>query len=205
MIEYSLKRAERKTISITVKPDLTVEVRSPFWLSKKQIDEFVCSKKDWIERKIENFKALSQESKATDFSFDGYCLLLGEEEPIKELIEQDGNVKEELTKFYKKFAKRYFQARLDEIAKKAEINYSALTVTSAKTRWGSCRGDRISLSYHLIMAEPSAVDYVITHELCHIIHPNHSRAFWGEVQRLCPNYTEEKARLKKLAPRIKEW
>ena len=59
----------------------------------------------------------------------------------------------------------------------------------ARTRWGSCNTRReIRLAWRLAKAPPRLVDYVICHELAHLRHMNHSRAFWAEVERLCPGH-----------------
>ncbi|MBQ3537483.1 MAG: M48 family metallopeptidase, partial [Clostridia bacterium] len=64
-----------------------------------------------------------------------------------------------------------------------------ITVTGAKTRFGSCSGkNSISFSFYLMRYPEEAVDYVVVHELCHIIHHNHSAAFYKEVEKILPDY-----------------
>ena len=62
-------------------------------------------------------------------------------------------------------------------------------LSSANSRWGSCNSRReVRLAWRLVKARPALVDYVVCHELAHLRHMNHSRDFWAEVGRLCPDY-----------------
>ncbi len=71
-------------------------------------------------------------------------------------------------------------------------------ITQARTRWGSCSSKgSIAFNWRLAMAPPEIVDYIIVHELAHLIHPNHSRAFWDEVARILPDYKARKQWLKR--------
>jgi hypothetical protein len=80
------------------------------------------------------------------------------------------------------------------------VKPTKLTITSARTRWGSCSGkNALSFSFRLALCRPSAVEYVVVHELCHILHKNHSKAFWAEVEKNFPDFRLEKAYLKKNA------
>lgn len=64
-----------------------------------------------------------------------------------------------------------------------------ITVRSQRTRWGSCsRRGTISLNWRLVQLSPSVSDYILLHELAHLLHLNHSAKFWAEVARLCPDY-----------------
>ncbi|MBL9173115.1 MAG: M48 family metallopeptidase [Verrucomicrobiales bacterium] len=79
-----------------------------------------------------------------------------------------------------------------------DAKISAVSVRNQRTRWGSCsaRG-RISLNWRLVQVPPSVRDYVILHELAHLVHLNHSARFWTLVESLCPGYREEEAWLKR--------
>jgi predicted metal-dependent hydrolase len=65
-----------------------------------------------------------------------------------------------------------------------------------RARWGSCNTRReVRLAWRLVKAPPDLVDYVICHELAHLRHMNHSRSFWSEVERQCPDYRRLRAEL----------
>ncbi len=98
----------------------------------------------------------------------------------------------------KKLAKAHFAKRLSEISNTHAISYNKFRLSSAKTRWGSCSRKRnINLNWRLIFAPPGILDYVIMHELSHLTHMNHSKAFWAHVERMMPDYKTHRAWLKK--------
>ena len=77
------------------------------------------------------------------------------------------------------------QAILPGLAEKYKLKYNKLSVTSAKTRWGSCSSKKnINFTFRLIMAPKLSIDYVIIHELSHLVHMNHSFDFWNHVDRM---------------------
>jgi predicted metal-dependent hydrolase len=81
--------------------------------------------------------------------------------------------------------KKYMHETLPGIAEKYNLKYNKLSVTSAKTRWGSCSSKKnINFTYRLIMAPKLSVDYVIIHELANLVHMNHSLDFWSYVDRI---------------------
>ena len=95
---------------------------------------------------------------------------------------------------YKKQAKEYIPSRVAELATKNWLEYNTIKITSAKTRWWSCTSKKnLNFSFRLILAPKEVIDYVIIHELSHLIHMNHSRRFWWKVTEMMPDYkTHEK-------------
>ena len=93
--------------------------------------------------------------------------------------------KELFEEFYKREARKYIKNRLEEISAKYNLKYNKFSITSAKTRWGSCTSTKnINFTYRLIMTPIKTIDYVIVHELAHLKHMNHSKAFWTEVEKM---------------------
>ena len=97
----------------------------------------------------------------------------------------------------KRQARRHFTARLDHFAPQLGVRWQRLRLSSARTRWGSAstRGT-ISLHWRLMQLAPAVVDYVVVHELAHLLEMNHSARFWAHVGRILPNYAELRAALK---------
>jgi len=94
--------------------------------------------------------------------------------------------------FYKQKAKAFLPGRSWQLARITGLMPTAVKVTSAKTRWGSCSGkNSINLSCYLMKLPKEVIDYVIIHELCHIKHNHHSKRFWKEVARHEPRYKEK--------------
>ena len=98
----------------------------------------------------------------------------------------------DIDKWLLKQAKEIFQEELDKIYKifPKSIPYPKLTIRNMKTRWGVCNvgTNRVTLNFNLILRDIKYIDYVIIHELSHLIHHNHSKDFWTLVSILEPNY-----------------
>jgi predicted metal-dependent hydrolase len=100
-------------------------------------------------------------------------------------------VQRAVTGWYKRTALAHLAERTFTLARVAGLPAPRVFLSSARTRWGSCntRGE-VRLSWRLVKTPPALADYVICHELAHLRHMNHSRAFWAEVERQCPAYRE---------------
>jgi len=100
----------------------------------------------------------------------------------------------------RKQAKQLIPQRVEHYAKLYNINYNKIKITSAKKRWGSCsaRGN-LNFSWRLVLTPPEIIDYVVIHELCHVVHHNHSKRFWALVAQICPNYKACRKWLRKSA------
>lgn len=101
-----------------------------------------------------------------------------------------------LKNFLKSTCGAYVIPRTAQIATKMEVSFKSIGFKEQKTRWGSCssRGT-LSFNWRLVHFAPSVIDYVITHELAHLVHPNHSRAFWRLVAQYFPNFASAKKTL----------
>lgn len=100
-------------------------------------------------------------------------------------------------------AKEYLPYRLEYFAKLYGYNYSKCRLTHANTRWGSCSSNKtISLNIGLMQVPPLLRDYVIIHELAHLNHMDHSRAFWAEVSAHDKNYRVHEKKLKLFSPGV---
>ena len=102
-----------------------------------------------------------------------------------------------MVKVFVDHAAAFFEANLPKLAQKVGVHYRAIEVKTYKTRWGSCRHDqRIQFNWKLMQAPLSVVEYVMVHELCHIIEMNHSQNYWQLVARHDPKFQESKRYLK---------
>ena len=94
-------------------------------------------------------------------------------------------------------ARMYLADHLPQVAQQIGVTYQSVTVKGYKSRWGSCHPDgRLQFNWRLWQAPPWVIEYVMVHELCHLVHLNHSKAFWALVQRYCPKTNEAKAYIK---------
>lgn len=211
MTDYSIIKSNRKTICITVKNDLSIEVRAPLKMKQSDIESFVLSKQSWIDKTVKKLES----AKKADFAYGSKINFLGDEltvtaAQIKDarihqnlLLMPDGltedKIKEKTVEFYKAHADTYLPERVKEISQMTGMKYSSLLINKAKTHWGSCTADRIHLSCFLMAAKEETIDYVIIHELAHTVHHNHSAAFWALVKTNCPEYNTRRSELRALA------
>jgi len=105
-------------------------------------------------------------------------------------------VRRAVVRWYRSVAFDVLGARAHALAQAAGLAQPKVLISPARTRWGSCNTRReVRLAWRLVKAPPDLVDYVICHELPHLRHMNHSRSFWSEVERQCPDYRRLRAEL----------
>ena len=105
--------------------------------------------------------------------------------------------KEQLEKWYRREAGEVFHAKALEYAAVLHVDFKNIRVKDQKSRWGSCSSNRnMNFNWRILMAPEPVCDYVIIHELCHLVHMNHSPDFWNLVESICPGYREYKRWLK---------
>ena len=170
MTEYEILRSARRTISLEVRPDGRVLIRAPRAMPKKEIDAFAAKHADWLEGAKKRVEERSAFHDMTD------------------------RRKDELTAA----ARDYLPKRTAHWAEIMGVSPAGVRITDAKTRFGSCSPkNRICYSFRLMAYPPEAVDYVIVHELAHILQKNHSPRFYVEVQKILPDWRERKKLLER--------
>jgi len=221
MREYKLTRSKRKTISIKIAEDSSLQVRAPLHLSKEKIDSFVNSKEKWIAKHTNEIFENYQLKKEFNLNFGDYVFVRGEKayiHPIKENTASYDNkkrifyipeiansyqIKEILIKLYKLIAKPYILGRVTFFSKQMNVKPTGMRITSAKTRWGSCSGkNSVNFSWKLIMGDDKVIDYVVVHELAHTKEHNHSPRFWNIIEEIIPDYKKQKEKLKVLSEKL---
>lgn len=219
-IPYTLIRARRRTLAIHVLPDGAVEVRAPLKMAEARIRQFLAEKSGWIAQKQAEALARQRLRRETFLSPGDTVTLLGRpfllqtaapdqppglENGIIYLPENAG--KEEtravLEQVCRRLGKAFFPARTAELARRWGFSCQGVSVTGAKTRWGSCSGkNRLCFSFRLCWASPQGADYVILHELAHTREHNHSPRFWALVAERMPDYRQREAELRDLQKRL---
>ena len=112
-------------------------------------------------------------------------------------------IKRSVISVYRSPAKQLLANRVAHYARQMGVAPAAVRVTSARTRWGSCSSaNSINFSWRLVMADDDVIDYVVVHELAHIIEHNHSDRFWRVVESALPDYKQRRQRLKALQQRL---
>ena len=166
MTDYEIVFSSRKTTVININPDGSVIVRAPIGESKSKIDRFVRENEEKIERAKEKFSPKSGLYKAAS----------PEEEKI-----------------LRKKAREYLPRRVAHFAPVIGVSPGRISITGARRSFGSCSGkNNISFSFYLMRFPEEAIDYVVVHELCHILHHNHSREFYKEIEKILPDYEQRR-------------
>lgn len=169
-ITYQWIRSRSKTIAIQIDREGQVIVRTPYGITKRQVEEFLDEKKDWILQTRQRVEKRKTEQ------------ILISEEVRREDIER---------------AKRIFPERTAYFAKRMGVDYGRITIREQKTRWGSCSSKgNLNFNWKLVLLAPELLDYVVVHELAHRREMNHSKNFWKIVEAELPDYRERRRRLK---------
>lgn len=170
--KVSVIKSKRKTITIQVKPDEVI-VRVPLWMKEKEIEEFVQTKRSWIEKHLES---LSEKQKLLQHTAP-YT-----EEEIKEFVAR---------------AKEIIPQKVEFYARKIGVSYNRITIRCQHTRWGSCSSKgNLNFNCLLVLLPDEIIDSVVVHELCHRKQMNHSAKFYAEIEKVFPDYGKCHAWLK---------
>ena len=104
-----------------------------------------------------------------------------------------------LIDWYKQLSISLFKKKIEFYSTKMKLKINNFFIKDYKSKWGLCSNVKkeIFLNWRLVMAPISVIDYVVVHELCHIIESNHSKNFWNEVEKNHPNYKKDREWLKK--------
>lgn len=169
-IPVVLQWGKRKTLALTITQEGSLLIKAPLQMQEKEIERFVGQRRYWIYKQT---KRILQENASR---------VVRSEEEIQVLREQARKVLTERTDYYKEILK---------------VDYQRIRIGAQKTRWGSCssRGT-ISYNWHLVLMPERIMDYVVVHELCHLVEMNHSPAFWKKVSEILPDYEDRRKWLK---------
>ena len=198
-----IKKATNKNTYMRVRDDLTIRVTSNIFISDMKIMDIIFKNKKSIVRMINKVKEKNNKKSDDKFYYLGkaYDVVYLD---VKDIVFGDERVflnkKFNLEKWYKKEALIIFKAELDRIYKiyPHNIPYPTLAVRNMKTRWGVCNTKlkKVTLNLSLIKMDIKYLDYVIVHELSHLIEANHSKAFWSLVEECMPDYKKIRKELK---------
>lgn len=196
-----IKKVQNKNTYIRVKPDLTLYVTTNVLSSTKSIEKLIKENRKAIEKMYE--KQLTKKENNTGFYYLGkrYNIVYTNGKEItfgktKAFVGKDIDI----DNWYKKEAKRIFKQHLDICYKSftKKIPYPSLRIRKMTSRWGVCNYKDIvvTLNLELIKRDLECLDYVIYHELSHLIHHNHSDKFWLLVEENYPNYKIVRRKMK---------
>lgn len=218
-MEYIFIRSKRKTISIRITREATVEVRAPLWTAKSTVEKLLAERADWIEKHLAERTEKLAQREAFSLTFGSAVLYRGREYPVvagagkRAMFDANSfvlpnnfnseQIKTTIIKLYKKLAKQFLTERTALFSSQMGLTPSGIKINSAKTRWGSCSGkSSINFSWRLVLAADDVIDYVVVHELAHIAELNHSPQFWAVVGGVLPDYRTRQGGLALLQNRL---
>jgi predicted metal-dependent hydrolase len=213
-VEYTFQRRRRRTIGLRVSEN-GLSVAAPMRAPWREIEGFLREKADWILEKLDERAALgtpvtifgetgeliplhghlvtllvAQEKKRSVALADGE-LRIGAPEPA-----QRGAVRALLLAWLKARALEALAPRVAHYAARLSLPPPPLALSNARTQWGVCMASgRIRLSWRLVHLDPELADYVVAHEIAHLVELNHSDRFWALVEWLYPHWREARDRI----------
>ena len=222
IIDFAVKRRRRATLEIAVEPDMSVVITAPLDASLDDITQKVRRRAAWIRRQQRFFAQFVPRTPERLYVAGETHLYLGRQYRLKVVPDESRTVKlyrgfivvlsdrpdqAEVTRdlvgrWYRdrahfKFAER-LEINLERFPNSEAFRPRGLIVRQLRQRWGSMSPTGgLVLNRRLIEAPVDAIDYVITHELCHIAEPHHGATFYGLLDRVLPNWRRHKVRLEK--------
>lgn len=215
---YCLERKDVKNLNLRVRKNGSVFVSANNRVPLEEIDKFICSKAAYIIKAMDHFSEIQQYRpkpkqyiSGESFYIQGRGLRLQVSQASKNTISTDGiyiflkvtdlndyeKKRRLVTRFLDQQCKTVFTEILDElypIFRKYGIERPSLRIRDMETRWGSCLPKKciITINKRLLEAPRNCIEYVVMHELCHLVHPNHSKHFYAFLSMLMPDWKERK-------------
>ena len=202
--------SNRKTFLVEIKRDGSLLARVPEGSSVEAIQKAIDSKMRWILRQRAEIYKLDISADPKKFVDGENFLYLGVVYPLSvdgadgaQLVfdgdkfilskEHQSQARDVFVEWYRERAERHISEKVKQCSSQYNISYDKIIITNAERRWGSCNNKGIlRFSWRLAMAPQDIIDYVIIHELMHIKHLNHSRAYWQEVIDVMPDFKLKK-------------
>lgn len=202
IIEFNVQYGKGKKLTIHIDPFGFITVKAPNKTSKETITNAIESKGHWILEKMRAIERTRVTSDHRAYHGEGLFPYLGKECLLHELIEvgalDEETLKRNLKKFYFARCKTIVEERIKIYQQQLKVKPKTIEIIESTRKWGSCSSDKhLTFNYRLAMAPIDVIDYVIIHELCHLLHMNHDRSFWRRVGSLMPDYKEKEAYLER--------
>lgn len=221
--DYTLKRSSaRRSVAISIKA-MAVSLSAPSNVCERELHKWVIERRDWVQNKLAEQEERAREipkrlyqsgdvirylgddypltvlcgsRSSTTFSIErGFQVVLG---PSRSQAESGGRVQMLLQQWFKRRARELLLDKTAYLCDQMQLEFSDMQLRRTKSKWGHCTSKGVIQYNWLILAAPEAVvDYLVAHEVCHLRHLNHSRAFWALVKRACPSYEAHKAWLQR--------
>ncbi|NYE08800.1 hypothetical protein F4694_005656 [Bacillus niacini] len=213
-IRFEIKYKKRTSMSISIDLYGNVEVQAPKGISDERVLQALEEKWEWIQQKLKEMKDRTHGSEVKTYEHGETFLYLGKEYPIeishdinteqdrvvfeKEKLHiivkhlEDEKIKQALKRFYYQQCKMLVEKSIKSYQSNFKSKPRSIRITDNKTNWGTCDSrQQLTFNWRLAMAPQSVIDYVVVHEMCHMVHLNHDRSFWRLVGKILPDYKQQ--------------
>jgi predicted metal-dependent hydrolase len=213
-ILFEIRYKKRTSMSIHIDSYGNVEVQAPKGISDQHVIQALEEKWDWIQQKRKEMKDRTLGPTVKTYEHGESFLYLGKEYPIqishdiniqqdyvvfeeeklhifvKQL--EDEKVKQALKRFYYQQCKLLVEKSIKFYQSQFKLKPRSIRITDNKTNWGTCDSrQQLTFNWRLAMAPQQVIDYVVVHEMCHMVHLNHDRSFWRLVGKILPDYKQQ--------------
>jgi predicted metal-dependent hydrolase len=213
-IRFEIKYKNRTSTGITIDSYGNVEVQAPKGTPDERVLQLLEDKWDLLQQKLKEMKDRIHGPQRKVYEHGESFLYLGNTYPIQ--IFQDSNIEQEYVLFekdklhiyvktfedatIKQALKRFYYQQCKALVEKSISFYQSnfktkprsIRISDSKTSWGTCDSKlQLTFNWRLAMAPQDVIDYVVVHEMCHMVHLNHDRSFWRLVGKLMPEYMEK--------------
>jgi predicted metal-dependent hydrolase len=218
-IEYFIKKTQRSSLGITVERDGTVTINAPLSADLKAIERFVSNKTIWVRQKLAYKSDTNKEKVRRDFVSGQGFLYLGKSYRLRlvnnetGVVEQKGvltplrlhngffelferekeKARDHFIKWYKKETEEQLRLRIPRYEHRIGVSVKDFRVLDLGNRWASCgKNGTLNFSWRTVMAPIQVFDYILVHEMAHMIERGHTKNFWSIVSRVISDYEEHK-------------
>lgn len=212
-LDYKVIYSNRRRLQISVERDKSVVVRAPEGTSTEKIESAIEKKKLWIYEKTRHPQKYQEAKKKREYISGTSILYLGKEYKLDFVDEDFDGVKFDgrfyistnaalfaeqfLQEWFVEEARKIITPKVESYAQTLGVNYNQILISNLKYRWGSCTPkDNLNYNWRLVKAPVSVIDYVIVHELAHLLEPNHTKRFWTIISVQLPHFLKSKDWLK---------
>ncbi len=211
--EIIIERSWRRSISLHIESDGTLMVRAPHLVPDRDIQRFILSHSDWIEKHRSRITKARSIKKTDEYLFLGKVLQFTVGNYTSVSVKENKLLfpqallfrrEKEITSWYLTQARQIITKQTEKFAEEMGADFKEITFSDTKSQWGRCtRDNRLQFSWRLVMAPILVLNYVVIHELAHTTEKNHSRAFWAKVRQFTPSYRQQLKWLKENGSTLK--
>ncbi|AXQ31206.1 M48 family peptidase [Solimonas sp. K1W22B-7] len=226
------RSARSRHLRVEVRSASEVRLVYPRWVARAQALAFLREREGWVREKLAELRQVQAQRQVPELRWDGQGELLfhGRRLPLRlvpasglrpqlrfepesvslfaapQLGLQPRHLELILRRGLLQRARQEAKQLLEDEGRRLGVQAAGLRVNDPRTQWGSCNpGGLICLSWRLLMAPPEVFRYVVVHELCHLVHRNHSPRFWALVERQMPGHDEQRAWLRENGGLLQDW